>query len=65
MKKTRLYGYVYDFSVCYGSTVFFFNEKTLYRIMFRSIKQVFLALLSFSTSKASMINGSNSQHVYL
>ena len=44
---------------------FFFNEKTLYRIMFRSIKQVFLALLSFSTSKASMINGSNSQHVYL
>ena len=34
-------------------------KKTHYKIMFRLIKQVFIALLKFSGSLASMANASN------
>ena len=63
MKKTRLYGYVYNFSVDYDSIdvddvldIHEYLMKKQYKIIFRLNKNVFIALLSFSGSLASMAN---------
>ena len=63
MKKTRLYRYAVEFLVEYSYWCWWyywfsqiFNEKAWHKIMFRLIKQVFIALLSSSGSLVSMVN---------
>ena len=63
MKKTKLCGYFYNFSVDYDSIdvndvsdIHEYLMKKQYKIIFRLYKQVFITLLSFSESLPSMAN---------
>ena len=56
IKKTELYGYLYDFSVDYDTIdvagildIRKYNEKTKYRIRFEFMVKMFIGLLSFCT----------------
>ena len=58
IKKTELYGYVYDFSVDYDTIdvagildIRKYNEKTQYRIRSEFMVKMFIGLLSFCTIK--------------
>ena len=57
MKKTELYGYVYNCSVDYDNI----DVDDILDKIFRLIKQVFIALLSFSGSSATKYVPSNNE----